>query len=379
MLVETAHNIEKLNIAAASVATKINKGSYSLFNCMHENNSIKSLGAELTKKYKNFIVVGLGGSINAGLTFAQLKPHNITFIDNIEPKTTYQKLAQIKKPSETLVICISKSGKSEEVLLLYKILCAKFREHNNTADNFLVITQQNQNKLEQMALKNGHRVIPHDPNIGGRFSYLSVVGLLIATLAGLDTDQITQGAQTALTNYLQNSSQRNNYCYNLAKLMLEDKLHANIILTYHDDLLPFQVWFQQLWAESLGKNGLGSIPVAFSGTRDQHSQLQLYLASPKGKAFTMIRCQNFNTKSDALTEAYHSHADNVTINLKQTGKPVREIILPELNEYNLSYLMTNMVLDTLITAEYMQIDPFGQNKVEAIKNARYNKISETVT
>src|SRR5215203_3632029 len=61
-----------------------------------------------------------------------------------------------------------------------------------------------------------------------------------------------------------------------------------VLMAYADRLERFTRWWVQLWAESLGKDGKGSQPVAAIGPVDQHSQQQLYLAGPNDKLFTIV-------------------------------------------------------------------------------------------
>ncbi|MEE3003756.1 MAG: hypothetical protein VX335_05345 [Pseudomonadota bacterium] len=378
MFTEYYQNIDSFNVPKTAVSNKLTNNEYSFFACMNSKNllEIEKLGVELLKKYEKFVVIGCGGSINSGITFNEINPANIIFIDNIDPYSTTKKIAEISNPEKTCVIVISKSGKSEEILVLYDIIIKKFKKTAEKLgqDNFLIITQLDQNPLHKLAIKNGNNLIPHASDIGGRFSYLSVVGLLIAKIAGLDIYEIQRGAQKSISEYLKNGTAKNIYCHQIAQEIKNGSLYANICMIYNDQLMPFQVWLQQLWAESLGKDNLGSIPVAFSGTRDQHSQLQLYLANPKGKTFTLIRCEQLSGGNNKLKDAYHAHASNVLNSIQKTEQVCREIVLTELDAYHLGILMTNMVIETLICAEYMQVNPFGQSKVEEIKNKRLEDI-----
>ena len=144
-------------------------------------------------------------------------------------------------------------------------------------------------------------------------------------------------------------------------------------MIYNDKLLNYNIWLQQLWAESLGKDNLGSIMLGFSGTRDQHSQLQLFLANPEGKAFNIITCNNFNSSFNQLKSAYAHHAKSVFNNLVKTGSIVKQQTIEALNEYTLTYIMTSSIIDVLLCAEFMNIDPFCQDQVEAIKIANFIK------
>jgi len=381
MYTETIYHLTAGNPNRNSVAMQLADNAYACFHCLDSYREVSSMSAAWRKQFSHFVVVGMGGSINAGLTYAALGKDNITFIDNIEPESTADLIDTLPDPRHTLLIYISKSGKTEEVLLLYKLLYTKWHAvlGNDAANHTLIISQEHDSPLTTIAKQSKHHFIPHDPDIGGRFSYLSVVGLLIAGLVGLDIGAIAQGAQQALTDYCLGSAKRDQFCHALASGLQDQSHQANVVLTYHDRLLPFQIWFQQLWAESLGKKGMGSIPVAFSGTRDQHSQLQLYLANPTGKAFTLIRCAHYDSAYPALTQAYKAHAETVSYSLRQTGQITRVITLPQLDSYYLAYIMTNMVLDTLITAAYADIDPFGQNQVEHVKKAHNPRIEALTT
>lgn len=382
MIREDFHNLKNEDKVKSEVSDSLDKKLYSFFNCCDDELilNVKDIASNITNNFKNIIIVGSGGSINSGITYNSLSAKDITFFDNIDPDQTLFKINAITDPQNTCVIFISKSGKSEEILVLYSLISEHFSKYNiTTNDNFFVITQEDQNPLFNLAKDNRHTILNHDPDIGGRFSYLSIVGLLAAEISGLDIAKIRKGAADAIKRYLTTPFAKNTYCKQLALSMLNKELHANIFMAYNDKLLPFQIWQQQLWAESLGKDNLGSIPVSFSGTRDQHSQLQLYLANPAGKAFNVITCSKFKNTDQNLCKIFNTHAKNVINNLAATGQLVRTLELPELNEYYLGKLMTNMILETLITAEYMQINPFGQGKVEAIKLERLATIQENFT
>ncbi len=382
MIREDFHNLKYEDNINAEVSDSLGKRPYSFFNCCNDEliATVKNIASIISSNFENIVIVGSGGSINSGITYNSISNKYITFFDNIDPDQTLSKINTITYPQNTCVIFISKSGKSEEVLVLYRLITEHYSKHSiATNNNFFVITQEDQNPLFNLAVDNKHTMFTHESDIGGRFSYLSIVGLLVAEISGLDINKIREGAEDAIKRYLKTPFAKNAYCKQLALNMLNKELHANIFMVYNDKLLPFQIWQQQLWAESLGKDNLGSIPVSFSGTRDQHSQLQLYLANPSGKAFSVITCNKFNNKDKNLSEIFNTHAKNVINNLASTGQLLRTLELPELNEYYLGKLMTNMILETLITAEYMQINPFGQGKVEAIKFERLATIQENFT
>ena len=330
---------------------------------LHE---IKIISKKIKKKFKKVIVIGMGGSINAGISFASLYPNNIIFIDNIDPTTISNTLKSIKDIKEYFIIYISKSGKSEEILLLYEIFYKKFFINTNL-DNVLIITQKENNPLIKIA--NKYQIFEHPNNIGGRFSYLTVVGLLVAEIANCDITKIIKSAEECINNYINHPITTNNYCKTLANKMINNQLHHFISMVYSDNLLAFNTWFQQLWAESLGKNNLGSVPISFSGTRDQHSQLQLYLANPQHKVFRIVQCEKLIADEFELINHYNKHANNVLNQLKNTGQIIDHLIIHQLNEISLSYLMTQAIIEVLLCAEFMQINPFNQEHVENMKKS----------
>jgi glucose-6-phosphate isomerase len=354
------------------VQLNLKQNKYLFFNSINDTGytTIQNLTNKIQQSFKKTIIIGCGGSINAGITYSSLYENNLLFIDNIDPETIHQITQNIRNYIDYYFIFISKSGKSEEVLLLYDIFKKKFiAQQLNPIHNFLIITQANNNPLHTIALQNNYHFLEHAANIGGRFSYLSINSLLIASLANCNLTKIHQGANQAICDYLNNPQEKNNFCKTLATKMLNHTLHTNVNMIYNDKLLNYNVWLQQLWAESLGKNNLGSVMVGFSGTRDQHSQLQLYLASPAGKAFNIITCENFNSEFTQLTFAYNKHAKSVLTNLAKTGAIIKQQQLKQLDEYTLAYIMTYSIIEVLLCSEYMAINPFSQDQVEAIKLA----------
>ena len=138
-------------------------------------------------------------------------------------------------------------------------------------------------------------ILDHDPNIGGRFSGLTNVGLLPALARGLDVVALREGAQGVIDSLL-NSRPANSFAPAVGAavavgLAKECGVRANVMLPYNDRLSRFAAWYVQLWGESLGKDGEGTTPVAALGPVDQHSQLQLYLDGAPQHFITVIRAK----------------------------------------------------------------------------------------
>jgi len=162
---------------------------------------------------------------------------------------------------------------------------------------------------------------------------------------------------------------------------LERGLGIAALMLYADRLTVFGRWFVQLWAESLGKNGTGTTPIAAVGPADQHSQLQLFLDGPRDKLFTVVQLDVAHKGprlSDAIASdpligylAGKSIGDLVDCEQRATvetlaraGRPVRTMHVGELNERSLGALFMHFMLETIIMGSLIGVDVFDQPAVE---------------
>ena len=339
---------------------------------------------DLFKKNKNnFLVFGTGGSnlgARALVNIINGKKINIKFFDNIDPinfKNTIDKI----NLSNTGFIIVSKSGTTPETLSQLGSLIQIFDSKKKIKDfymNTLVITEFNLNPLHKIAKSNNCYLMKHEDDIGGRYSVFSNVGIVPAILAGLNVNQIYDGALEEITNF------NSDYLY-LAKFFknqkFKHKISNSIIMTYSDSLFYFGKWYLQLWAESLGKNNKGITAIHSIGTTDQHSQLQLYLDGPKDKFFTFITTQhskkgfkihnrtmkkyNINYLIDKTMGDLMQAEQKATIDTFIYNKlPLREIYINKINEYSMGKLMAFSIMETIATCIYYEVDPFNQPAVE---------------
>jgi glucose-6-phosphate isomerase len=155
----------------------------------------------------------------------------------------------------------------------------------------------------------------------------------------------------------------------------------SVVMAYADRLERFTRWYVQLWAESLGKNGKGTTPVAALGPVDQHSQVQLYLGGPRDKLFTVVSTdgKGLGPRMDAelsklagepdfggktLGDLVSAESRATAETLAKNGCPVRTIHLPTIDEASVGELLMHFMLETIIAAHLMDIDAFDQPAVE---------------
>jgi glucose-6-phosphate isomerase len=253
------------------------------------------------------------------------------------------------------------------------------------AQHFTAVTEPGDNPLRNFANRHGIPIIDHDPNLGGRFSVLSLVGLLPARLAGIDVVAVRAGAASVLEALRADPAPATfapavGAAVSVA-LQRERQADTTVLMPYADRLAPFGLWFRQLWAESLGKNGKGTTPVRALGTVDQHSQLQLYLDGPRDKMFTLLAAADpargprvpAELASDPRLDylAGRHMGDLLAAEQRATydtlaaaGRPVRVLSLERIDERGVGALLMHFMLETLIAADLLGVDPFGQPAVE---------------
>jgi len=348
---------------------------------------IETLAAQLRARFKTVIVAGSGGSGLSGKALLQLKlmatMPAFHFLENIDPDCMEDVLSRIDVEN-TCFLIISKSGTTVETLSQYYVLRAHVEANlgrKGVAERFVMVTIPGDNPMRASAKEYGLRVLDHDPDVGGRYAILSVVGLLPAAIAGLDIRALRRGGQSVVEG-LKNTAPAGFAPAVGAALQfafMQKNTPMSVMLPYAEKLAGFSSWYRQNWAESLGKNGKGSTPIRALGTIDQHSQLQLYLDGPKDKFFTMVMIERAGKgpRIDAPAIAELDYLRGKTMgdvmsaqqkgtfeSLVRSGCPVRLFSLSDMKEEQLGALLMHFTIEIILTASLMQINPFDQPAVE---------------
>ena len=356
---------------------------------------LKPIADAYRSKFDDVVLLGTGGSSLGGQTLCALADcgfgprtgaPRLHFFDNVDPHSISAMLDSLALDRVGFLV-VSKSGSTAETLTQFLIcLNAVQQKMGDAAGNhFTAITEPGDNVLRRLATRLGMNVLDHDPRVGGRYSALSLVGLLPAMIAGLDPIAIREGAASVLTPVLEGASPASVEAAIGAAISVglatENSATTTVVMPYIDRLADFGLWFRQLWAESLGKNGQGTTPVNALGTVDQHSQLQLYLDGPRDKMFTvmMLDCAGSGpvvepalandealgylagkTMGDLMDAEQRATAQTLISN----NRPTRIFNLSSLDEKTMGALMMHFMLETIIAAHLLGVDPFDQPAVE---------------
>ena len=345
-----------------------------------KNEIIKSLGKnyknsfdkKILKKYKKnsqFNIIGMGGSILGARSIYSFLKHkikkNFFFHDSY-----FFKNSNLNKKSSVNII-ISKSGNTLETISNSNVLIKNNRKN-------IFITENKKSYLMSLAEKLKSDVVHHNNFIGGRYSVLSEVGMLPANLMGLNEQKFKR-----YNELIKNKKFLNLLLSNVSsKLYLAKKKFNSVILNYDQKSNDLFYWYQQLVAESLGKNKKGIFPIVSSMPRDNHSLLQLYLDGPKKNFFTFffVNQNNSHRLNNKQLLKSHSFLKNKNLNkisysqfnatlkvFKNKKIPFRCFNVKKRTEETLGELFTFFILETILLGKAMAINPYDQPAVELVK------------
>lgn len=369
-----------------------NVGYYSL--PYQDTNQIKSYTKTINKKH--IVVVGIGGSsLGARAIYQFLLPSNnhlkpLFFLETIDPLEINHTLKKINLTDAHFVI-ISKSGDTLETLSLFKYLSSLTIID---ASNCVIISENN-SKLTKFGVKNQIKCFDLAKNIGGRFSVFSAVGLLPLAMAGIDIDNLLNGAKKASDSFF-NQQKYHKPILEKARFIVENKhrFNINVVFSYSSSLEGFNKWFVQLWAESLGKININKTrqaltPVGLIGPVDQHSFLQLIVDGVRDKTITFIKIKDLKDNSLVpkngiefdlvenlnFNELINKQADATIKSLEeQADIPVDVITITTVDEYNIGKLMFSYQLLTSCIGAFLQINTYNQPGVERSKQILKQKL-----
>jgi glucose-6-phosphate isomerase len=393
-------------------------GEYGFYRLAEQGATIKSIvqfAGGVGQAYDHVLLLGIGGSAlgaRALLTSLRAPAWNelddegrdfyprLTILENVDPVTVKATLGRID-PRRVLVNVVSKSGGTAETMAQYLVVRAWLEEAlGPAATRHLVFTTDPQRgALREIAGREGIATVDVPPDVGGRFSVLSPVGLLPAALVGIDIAALVTGAQKAIdraerAELLQNPAGLFAGLHWAADTWLGARIH--VLMPYADRLRDVAEWYRQLWAESLGKRFdrrgaevfAGPTPVGAIGATDQHSQVQLFMEGPYDKVVTLVAVDDPGTDvsiparsglpaelaylpGHTLGELLAAECRATSGALAASGRMHCTIRLPSISDETIGELLMFYQLATGFAGAWYGVDPFDQPGVELGKRLTF--------
>ena len=372
-------NIDFKNFKTKNNTKKIKKILKKIL--QEDNEVIKSLRKtyknsyhrKLINKYNktsNYRIIGMGGStLGAQAIYDFLRKKikkKFSFIDNL------QTITKINNDKKITNLVISKSGNTIETIINTNLLLKK--KHKN-----IFITENKKSYLYLLAEKLKADIVKHNNFIGGRYSVLSEVGMLPAELMGLKSNNFKN-----LNMLVKNKKFFNSLILNVSSTLyfIKKKKYNSIIINYDEKSQNLFSWYQQLIAESLGKNKKGLLPIISNMPKDNHSVMQLYLDGFKNNFYTFFfvnekNSTKINTNFDDNRMNYLKNKNLHQIKLSQKlatenvflkkNIPFRSFTILKRDEKTLGELFSFFILETILIGKMLNLNPYDQPAVELIK------------
>jgi len=382
--------IEESSIEANSI------GFYNLPN--QKIDYILDFAKNITHKY--IAVIGIGGSsLGTEAIYSFLNSKNsydkkLIFFDTTDPITIENRLLSIDLKS-TLFIIISKSGTTVESISILKYLNTKIIFNR---DNLIVITDKN-SPLEKFGESENLQIFNIPDNVGGRYSVLSVVGLIPLAIIGVDIRELLKGAKNLKEQFFTEQDEHIFVKKAIYYAKKSDIYSSNCLFSYSEIFRGFNRWYVQLWAESLGKKqihskiNVGLTPIGLIGPTDQHSFLQLIMEGKADKTVTVIKIEDFGTDI-AVPDISLKHLETLDIvnNIKfadlinlqaeatiealdKIEVPLDVIKLSSVSEKSIGELIYYYELLTALVARQLDVNAYNQPGVELGKIILKNKMA----
>jgi glucose-6-phosphate isomerase len=409
----------------AEVRRRQGVGEYGFYKLVDQGptvRGIRTFAEGLGQAHDHVLVLGIGGSaLGTKALLNALRPPawnelddeqrdffpRLTVLENVDPTSVAAALERID-PRRVLVNVISKSGGTAETMAQYLVVRAWLEQALGAAAyrHLVFTTDPTRGALRELAHRDHIATLDVPPDVGGRFSVLSPVGLLPAALVGIDIDGLLDGAHRALSRAESDELLQNPAALYAALHCEADRTQGarvHVLMPYTDRLRELAEWYRQLWAESLGKRvdregrtvNLGPTPVGAVGATDQHSQVQLFMEGPYDKVITFVTVDDLGVDlkiprpstgagadselppdlaylpGHTLGELLRAEYEATSAALAQMGRMNCTLRLPDLSARTIGELLMFFQLATGYAGVWYGIDPFDQPGVELGKRLTY--------
>lgn len=364
---------------------------------------IKQAAQRIQENSDALVVIGIGGSYLGARAAIEMLTNSFYNIQSPEQRKTPQifyagnhisstylsHLLALLEGKDFSVNVISKSGTTTEPAIAFRV----FREvlekkygKEEARKRIYATTDRQKGALKTLADAEGYEtfVIPDD--VGGRYSVLTAVGLLPIAVAGINIDEMMQGAADAMKTYANpNLSENPSYQYAAVRNALYRKgKTTEILVNYEPSLQYVSEWWKQLFGESEGKDGKGIYPASVNFSTDLHSMGQFIQEGTRNLFETVIQIDQVAEEMTIQEDADNLDGLNFIagktidfVNKKafegtllahtDGGVPNLVLTLPAMTAYWFGYMVYFFEKACGVSGYLLGVNPFDQPGVEAYK------------
>lgn len=361
---------------------------------------IKKAAAKIKSDSEVLIVIGIGGSYlgaRAAIEFIKSPNYNVMkkdtpdiyFSGNSISSTALKELVDICEGRDFSINVISKSGTTTEPAVAFRVfreILEKKYGKEGAAGRIYVTTDKEKGTLKSLSDREGYETFVVPDDVGGRYSVLTAVGLLPIAVSGADIDALMSGAKAA-QDALTSDDLNENDCYKYASIrniLYRKGKSAEMLVSYEPSFTMMNEWFKQLFGESEGKDGKGLFPVSAVFSTDLHS-LGQYIQEGERLLFETVvsfekpkyeitlgtdpeNVDGLNFLAGKTMDYVNKKAFQGTILAHNDGGvPNLVLSVPEMNEYELGYLIYFFEKACAVSGYVLGVNPFNQPGVESYK------------
>lgn len=361
---------------------------------------IKKAAAKIKSDSEVLIVIGIGGSYlgaRAAIEFIKSPNYNVMkkdtpdiyFSGNSISSTALKELVDICEGRDFSINVISKSGTTTEPAVAFRVfreILEKKYGKEGAAGRIYVTTDKEKGTLKSLSDREGYETFVVPDDVGGRYSVLTAVGLLPIAVSGADIDALMSGAKAA-QDALTSDDLNENDCYKYAairNILYRKGKSAEMLVSYEPSFTMMNEWFKQLFGESEGKDGKGLFPVSAVFSTDLHS-LGQYIQQGERLLFETVvsfekpkyeitlgtdpeNVDGLNFLAGKTMDYVNKKAFQGTILAHNDGGvPNLVLSVPEMNEYELGYLIYFFEKACAVSGYVLGVNPFNQPGVESYK------------
>ncbi len=360
--------------------------------------AVLAAAAAVPARFRRVLVLGIGGSALGARAAIEALPapgptraaRDVRFLANLDPASVADALEWFH-PDDTLLVVITKSGATVETLTQFALFAERIRTAGGAAalrEGVVAITDPERGALRRIAGSIGCRTLDVPPEVGGRFSVLTAVGLFPVALAGLDVARMLRGADGVIRALRDAGDPPTHPAVASAALHHRawERSAVRVLWAYGDRLAALGDWFCQLWAESLGKVradgvAVGQAPIRAIGSTDQHSLLQLAMQGPANLCLTFLtaggpwpslRVPDAGALDPEMREfagrdvgeVFEALRMGTMAALVRAGRPLLHLHVPRLDEAAVGALFAHFEVETALAGFLLGVHPFDQPGVE---------------